>query len=181
MPRRLTLEEAASVTQLAREDGSRPELYRSTEGTETEIGRDFEAYLILTPTSTLNSMSSFFQVVLDNDPNQVELRDQLLSEFLEEEGRNESENQRMFQEITELYDQTRENLASSLEGFDDVEEAALLQEAFTRSMGDIVSARDRHIFNSSAISVLQARKDAGGSADLRQELQSWVRVLLEYE
>ena len=181
MPRRLTLDEADLVTRQSREDGNKPELYRSVDETETEIGRDFESYLIVTPTSTLSSISSFFQVILDNDPNQVDLRDQLLSEFLEEEQRNENEYVRMYQQITELYDQTRESLSSSLEGFDDVEESALLQEAFTRSMGDIVSSRDRHTFNSSVLSVLSSRKDASGSSELRRELQSWVRVLLEYE
>jgi len=181
MPRRLTLEEAEIVTRLSREEGDRPELYRSVDNTETEISQEFESYLILTPTPTLNSVSSFFRVVLDNDPNQVDLRNQLFSEFLEEEQRNESENQRMFQQLTDLYDQTRESLASSLEGFSDVEEASLLQEAVTRSMGDIVSARDRHVFNSSVLSVLASRQESSGSTELRQELQSWIRVLLEYE
>lgn len=179
--RRLTLEEAEIVTSSAREDGSRPTFFNAQSRAEEEISQEFEAYLILTPISVRSSVSSFFQIVLDNDPNQIETRDQLVDEYLEEEQRNELESQRMYQQLTEYYDSIRSTFSSSLDGFENVTEATLLQEALTRSMGNIVSARDRHIFNYAALSVLASRIDSGGAVDFQQELRAWVRTLVEYE
>lgn len=179
--RTLTLEEAATVTDASRGDGDRPDFFNAQISSEAEISQEFEAYLILTPISTRSSVSSFFQVILDNDPNQIDVRNQLIDEFFEEEKRNELEAQRMYQQLTSYYDQVRSNLSASIEGFEDVQEATLLQEALTRSMGDIVAARDRHTFNYAALSVLSTRHEAGGAADFEQELRAWVRVLVEYD
>lgn len=179
--RRLTLEEAETVTSSAREEGNRPEFFNAQSRVSEEISQEFEAYLILTPISVRSSVSSFFQTILDNDPNQIEVRNQLIDEYLEEEQRNELESQRMYQQLTEYYDQVRSDLSSSLDGFESVAEATLLQEALTKSMGDIVSARDRHTFNYAALAVLASRVETGGAADFEQELQAWVRVLVEYD
>ncbi len=177
--RRLTLEEADTVASSVRED--RPTFFNAQSGQEESISTEFEAYLILTPISVRSSVSSFFQVILDNDPNQVEVRNQLLTEYLEEEKRNELESQRMYEQLADYYDQVRSDLSSSLDGFEDVTEATLLQEAMTKSMGDIISARDKHAFNYAALSVLASRFEASGSGDFTQELRSWVRVLVEYD
>jgi len=179
--RRLTLDEAETVTASARAAGDRPLFFNATTLTDEEISQEFEAYLILTPISTRSDTSTFFQTILDNDPNQLDLRQQLLTEYLEEELRNETESQRVFDDLTQYYDQVRSNLAASLEGFEDVTEATLLQESLTSSMGDIVSARDRHHFNYAVFSVLRRRLENGGSATLSQELRSWVRLLVEYD
>jgi hypothetical protein len=179
--RTLTLEEAATVTDSARGDGDRPDFFNAQTDSEEEISQDFEAYLILTPISVRSNVSSFFQVILDNDPNQIDVRNTLINEYLEEEKRNELDAQRMYQQLTSYYDQVRSDLSSSIEGFEDVQEATLLQEAMTRSMGDIVAARDRHVFNYAALSVLSTRQETGGSADFTEELRAWVRVLVEYD
>lgn len=179
--RRLTLEEAETVTSSAREEGNRPEFFNAQSRVSEEISQEFEAYLILTPISVRSSVSSFFQTILDNDPNQIETRNQLIDEYLEEEQRNELESQRMYQQLTEYYDQIRANLSASLDGFENVAEATLLQEALTKSMGDIVSARDRHTFNYAVLAVLASRVETGGASDFEQELQAWVRVLVEYD
>jgi hypothetical protein len=177
--RRLTLEEADTVSSSARED--RPTFFNAQTRASESISQEFEAYLILTPISVRSSVSSFFQTILENDPNQIDVRNQLINEYLEEEQRNELEGQRMYQQLTEYYDQVRTNLTASLDGFEDVTEATLLQEALTKSMGDIVAARDRHTFNYAALSVLASRVESGGAADFDQELQAWVRVLVEYD
>jgi len=178
--RRLTLEEAERVGESAHGDGERPEFFNAQTDSEEEISPEFEAYLILTPISTRSGVSGFFQVVLDNDPNQIDTRNQLLDEYFEEEQRNELEGQRMYQQLTEYYDQVRTTFSASLEGFEDISESILLQEALTRSMGNIVSARDRHTFNYAALSVLLSRHQSEGAADFQQELRAWIRVLVEY-
>lgn len=179
--RRLTLEEASTVEANSRDDGERPLLFNAQSDTEEEISPEFEAYLVLTPISTRSQVSSFLQIVLDNDPNQIDTRKDLLDEYLEEEKRNELEGQRMYSQLTEYYDQVRTGFSSSLEGFEDVSEATLLQETLTKSMGNIVSARDRHTFNFAALSVLASRHESEGAEDFRQELRSWIRVLVEYD
>jgi len=179
--RRLTLDEAEQVSASAREPGERPTFYNATTRADEEISQEFEAYLILTPSSVRSEISTFFQTILDNDPNNVQLREQLLSEFLEEELRNASESQRVFSNLTEYYDSVRTSLSSSVEGFEDVTEVPLLQEATTSSMGDIVSTRDRHQLDYAVLRVLQTRAENGRSATLTEELRSWVRVLTEYE
>lgn len=179
--RRLTLEEADTVNESSRGDGDRPTYFNSRTGADEEISASFEAYLILTPISTRSSVSGFLQTILDNDPNQVDVRDQLLTEFFEEEKRNELEGQRMYEQLTEYYDQVRTSFAASLEGFEDVTEATLLQESLTRSMGSIVASRDRHTYNYSALSVLASRHEESGAGSQEQENRSWVRVLVEYD
>lgn len=177
--RRLTLEEAETVSESSRTD--RPDYFNIQTGQEEDISPEFESYLILTPIATRSEVSGFFQLVLDNDPNQIDVRGRLMDEFLEEEQRNELEGQRMFQQLTEYYDRVRERLSVSLDGFEDVAEAISLQESLTRSMGSIVASRDRHTFNYAALSVLLSRHQDEETTAFQQELRSWVRVLVEYD
>lgn len=181
MPRRLSLEEAETVSSSAREDGDRPTLFRAASGSEEEISQDFETYLILTDIGTRSRIANFFQVILENDPNDLELYTSLLREFLEEEVSNATGGRTSFDEVTELYDDIRQAYGVTTDGFTDVSEVNFLQEALTNSLGSIAEQRDRFSFNFAALSVLQARQEAGSNQLFRQELESWVRVLVEYE
>lgn len=179
--RRLTLEETELVSNSAKAEGERPQFFNASTQTSEEISQNFEAYLIVTPIATRSDTSSFLQTILDNDPNQIDIRQQLMFEFLDEELNDSIEAQRGYESLTEYYDLVRSSLASSIEGFEDVEETTLLQESLTSSMGDIVSVRDRHKLNSSIVSVLRRRLDNGRSATLTQEIRSWIRLLVEYD
>lgn len=179
--RRLTLDEVDVVAAGARGDGSRPTFFNAQTSSEEEISQNFEAFLLLTPTQIRSNVSNFFQVVLDNDPNQVEVRSDLFDEFMEEEKRNELRAQRMFSQLTEYYDRVRTEFSQAQEGFSDVTEVVLLQESLNRSLGDIVSSRDRHSYGYSVLSVLSARAESAGPSSHIQELQSWIRTLVEYD
>lgn len=181
MPRRLTAEEADQVSNLARGDGERPQLFIASTGEETEISSDFETYLILTESSIRTQIANFLRVILENDPNNLEVRTELLLLFIREEISNADRAKGEFAEVTEFYDQTRTAFSNTTDGFIDVSEVTLLQEALTSSLGPIAEQRDRLIFNTAALTVLQTRTEAGGSDNFRRELESWVRVLVEYE
>jgi len=181
MARRLTAEEADKVSQHAREAGDRPTVFVASTGEETEISTNFEVYLIVTDVAVRTQVANFFQVILDNDPNNLASYSELLLEFLEEEISNSEEGKREFAQVTEFYDTTRDAYTNTIDGFSDVGEVTLLQEALTNSLGPLAEQRDRFIFNVSALSVLQARATEGGSSVFRQELESWIRVLVEYE
>lgn len=179
--RRLTLEEVELVSSAARGDGARPSYFNVQSAAEEEISTNFESFLILTPLQVRSDLSNFFQTVIDNDPNQVEVRSDLLEEFLEEEQRNELRSQRMYADLTEYYDRVRDQFAQASEGFEDVTEVVLLQESVTRSLGDIVSSRDRHAYGHAVLSVLATRHSSSGNNSHTQEIQSWIRTLIEYE
>jgi hypothetical protein len=179
--RTLTAEEAERVSSQARGDGNRPELFSSLTATASEISEEFEIFLILTPVSVRNQIANFFQVILENNPNDLEDRADLLSEFLEEELRNDTESLRAFDNYTELYDQIRDSFSNVAEGFTDVGETSLLQEAINTSLGPLAELRDRYQFNYSVLNVLRSRAEASGNANFRSELQSWIRVLATYE
>lgn len=179
--RRLTLEEAELVTSRSLPNGDRPLFFNASTQTTQEISPEFESYLIVTPLEVRSEVSSFLQTLADNDPNQVELRNQLMFEFLDEEMSDSIERQRNLEDITEYYDQVRASFSSSLEGFEDLAEVALLQETLTASMGEIVSVRDRHKLNYAVLSVLRRRLDNGRTQNLTQEIRSWIRTLVEYE
>lgn len=179
--RQLTLEEASKVTSAARTEAARPEFFNAQSSQDEVISTEFESYLILTPISTRNSVSTFFSTILESDPNQIDLRNKLLSEYIDIEKSNEQALKSASEQLTSYYDQVHTSFTNSVEGFEDVTEAVLVQEALTSSMGNIVSSRDRHVFNYAVLSVLSARLDAGNDTSLRKELQSWVRVLVEYD
>lgn len=179
--RTLSADEAARVSSQARGDGNRPELFSSLTLTAHEISEDFEIFLILTPVSVRNQIANFFQVILENNPNDLEDRADLLSEFLEEELRNDTEALRAFDNYTELYDQIRDAFSNVAEGFTDVSETSLLQEAINTSLGPLAELRDRYQFNYAVLSVLRSRAESSGNANFRSELQSWIRVLATYE
>lgn len=181
MPRRLTAEEADRVAGAARGDGDRPTLFSASSGAENEISSDFEVYLILTDISVRTQVANFFQVILDNDPNDLDAYNELLLEFLVEEISNAEEGKREFSDVTEFYDTTRASYSNTTDGFTDVEEVNLLQEALTNSLGQLAEQRDRFVFNVAALTVLQDRANESGSSEFRQELESWIRVLVEYE
>lgn len=181
MPRRLSAEEANQVSGAAREDGDRPELFIASTGAETEISTDFEVYLILTDIAVRTQIANFFQVILDNDPNDLASYTELLLEFLEEEISNAEEGKREFADVTEFYDATRTSYTNTTDGFTDVSEVNLLQEALANSLGPLAEQRDRFIFNVAALTVLQTRANEGGSDSFTRELESWIRVLVEYE
>jgi len=105
--------------------------------------------LILATSQVKEDVSGLFQVVIDNDPNHAGLRSTVLSSFLENDSNNEIEKKRKFSNLTSLYDSVRSEFSSSIEGFEDVRETSLLQEALTSSLSGIVAARDRHEFNNS--------------------------------
>lgn len=179
--RRLTLEEAELVSNRSLPNGDRPTFFNANTQATQEIGVEFESYLIVTPIDTRSDVSTFLQTIQDNDPNQIELRNQLLFEFLDEEMSDEIQKQGNLDDLTSYYDRVRSTFSSSLEGFEDIDEASLLQEALTASMGDIVSARDRHKLNYAVLSVLRSRLDNGRSQTLSQEIRAWIRLLVEYE
>ena len=179
--RRLTLEESSLVSERSRGDGNRPSFYDSSVQSSVEISSDFETYLILAPAQVKGDVSSLFQTVLDNDPNQVGLRSDVLTSFLNIESNNEVERKRKFESLTSLYDTVRSGFVTSIEGFEDLREVGLLQEALTTSLEGVVAARDRHEFNNAAIQVLKRRDSASGLSESHTESQAWVRVLTEYE
>lgn len=181
MARSLTLEEAEKVSDQAKEEGSRPQYFSVPAGGAEEISKEFETFLIITPATVKSQIASFFQVILDNDPNENSTRDELLTEFLLEELDNETERIRLFDNFAEFYDEVREAYAASVDGFTDVAEVALLQEAITRSLGSISDQRDAHQFNYAVYSVLTQRKDADDPDSFEQELRAWIRVLSTYD
>lgn len=181
MPRRLTAEEADQVSSAAREDGDRPQLFIASRGEEEEISSDFQVYLILTDISLRTQVANFFQVILDNDPNDLTTYTELLLEFVLQELGNAEIGTRNFNQLTEFYDDIRSSYSNTTDGFTDVNEVVLLQESLTNSLGAIVEQRDRLLFDTAALTVLQTRAEEGGSGDFRRELESWIRVLVEYE
>jgi len=179
--RRLTLEEASTVSERSRDVGSRPSFYDASTRDFVEISSEFETYLILAPAQVKSDVSSLFQTVLDNDPNQAGLRSDVLTSFLDLESDNELERKRRFESLTSLYDDVRSRFITSIEGFEDLREVSLLQESLTTSLEGIVASRDRHEFNNAVIQVLKRRDGASGLSESRTESQAWVRVLTEYE
>ena len=181
MPRSLTAEEADQVAQQARGDGDRPDLFIASRNSEEQISVDFEAWLIITDSSLRTQIANFFQTLLDNDPNDLETRTELLLEFLQEEIRNAQQFKEDFESITELYDTNRESLSGATDGFTDIAEVTLLQEALNNSFGPIVEQTDRFNFDYAALTVLQTRANGENASNFQQELESWIRVLAEYE
>tara|TARA_R100001132_G_C3270505_1_gene92664 strand:- start:1473 stop:2018 length:546 start_codon:yes stop_codon:yes gene_type:complete len=181
MPRGLSAEEADIVSRKARTPGSRPVLYSSLSDTEAEISSDFEVYLILTDSSVKTQIASFFQTIIDNNPNDLGTYNELLQEFIEEEIRNTNEGNTQFDALTSLYDSVRDSYGGTIDGFTDVGEVIGLQEAITQSLGSLAEKRDRLTFNYAALNVLLSRSDASGSTLFFRELESWIRLLMEYD
>lgn len=181
MPRGLSADEASLVSAKARPDGQRPTLYSSVSDTEEEISSDFEVYLILTDPSLRNKVANFFQTILDNNPNDLDVRSRLLNDFIQEEIRNSQGKSQEFSSLTSFYDEIRSSYGATINGFTDIAEVVALQEALTLSLGPIAEQRDRLTFNYSALNVLLARANSSGSDSFTRELESWIRLLVEYE
>lgn len=181
MTRDLTVEEAGLVAQQARPSGQRPQIYTAATDSTAEISTDFETYLILTPISLRNQIAQYFQTIIDNDPNDLQTYSDLLTEFLEEELRNDTELMRAYNDYTSLYDQVRDAYSSSTDGFTDVDEVGELQVALTNSLGQLAEQRDRYSFNYAVLNVLRDRNNNSGRTGFVRELQSWIRALVTYE
>lgn len=177
----LTLDEAELVQESSRSDVDLPEIIDPASGIPEVIGREFEAFLILTPLNIRSGLADFFRTIIDNDPNKVATRDEILTDFLDEEEKNSLEMQKVYESFTSYYDQVREGVISSLDGFEDLKEVAWLQEALTNSLGNIISDRDRHMLNFAALQVLRVRHDSGRSQTSLDSLQQWVETLVEYD
>ena len=180
MARGLTVEEADRIAQQARGD-DRPLVFVAARNAEELISEEFESWLILTDAGIRSQVANFFQTVIDNDPNNLETRTELLQEFIREEIVNTAEYRHAFKDVTSAYSSTRETLVDAADGFEDVTEVTLLQEAMTSSLGPLAEQNDRYAFNYAALTVLQRRADGENLTNFREELESWIRVLSEYD
>tara|TARA_R100000656_G_scaffold104176_1_gene76143 strand:+ start:170021 stop:170563 length:543 start_codon:yes stop_codon:yes gene_type:complete len=179
--RRLTLEEAELVSSAARGDGNRPSLYRVTSGFDEEISADFETFLILNSIDERTQVSQFFQTVLENDPNSNDNRDRLLAEYVSARKANEEAKLTRMESFSEIYDETKSTLQNMSDGFEDITEVDLLNEATNTALGGIVEQRDRFSYDLSVLTVLEQAVPEGGISTLRRELESWGDLLVEYD
>jgi len=178
--RDLTSEEAKKVDSLAKPDGSRPSYFNSGTGTLVEISVDCEAWLIITPSTVRARLANFFSLIATSKLNDWSDRQDLLSAWAKNEIADLKSNIDSYGKIATTYDAIRGDLAKYSVGFDSVEEISKINNDLTTLVGDYIERRDSLQFIKTINVILKGRSN-NLTDDVKQEIQSWVRVLLAYQ
>jgi hypothetical protein len=178
--RDLTPEEAKKVDAKARPDGARPTYYNASTGTLVEISSDCEAWLILTPSTIKARLANFFSLISQSTLNTWSKRQDLLIAWATNEIKDLKGNIEAFGEIADTYDAIRKDLSDYTTGFESVEEINKIINDLTTVVGDYINRRDSLQFLKTINIILKARA-SNTSDEVKREIQSWVKVLLEYQ
>lgn len=181
MPRALTTEEAQAVAAKAKPEGSRPQVYSAATGQFSQISKDFETFLILSPAGMKAKAATFISTILLFDINNLVVRNNLLKRWCEDEIADIEEEIKGYQDIMDSYDEVRPKLADASLGFEDVPEVNTLLADFTLLLGDFGEQRDSLLFSKAAANVLNIRERGKLPAATKQEIESYARVLLSYD
>jgi len=176
----LTPKEAKKVDSMARPNGSRPYYFDSSSATLVEITSDFEAWLILTPISVRARLANFFSTIINSKLNEWSDRSDLLNEWLKNEIDDLKTNIDNFGKLVTTYDEIRTDLTTYSSGFESVEEISKIVTDLTKLVGDYVERRDSLQFIKAVDTVLKGRAE-NLTENSKQEIQSWIKVLLDYQ
>ena len=180
MARSLTAQEAVTVGSKAKPEGQRPTYYSPTQGEDLEISSDFEVWAILAPSEVKRQISSYLQTILDNNPDEREVYNEILISFLQEDLSNTVAEATGYRDLTAFYDNVRSSYLTTTTGFLDNPEVSFLQNLLNSSLGSIIDRKDDLDFTYSAGSVLLSRAEAESSGS-RREIESWIQILGAYE
>ena len=181
MPRALTSEEAQVVAAKAKPEGSRPQLYSAATGTLTQISKEFEAFLILSPAGIKANAATFISTILLFDINNLVVRNNLMKRWCEDEIDDIDEEIKGYKDVMDGYDKIRPKLADASHGFEDVPEVNNLISNFALLLGDFGEQRDSLMFSKAASNVINTRERGKIPADTKQEIESFARILLTYD
>jgi len=176
----LTPKEAKKVDSLARPNGSRPYYYNSGSGILVEISADFEAWIILTPISVRARLANFLSAIINSKLNEWSDRADLLTAWVKNEISDLKTNIDNYGKIASTYDEIRNDVTTYSSGFESVDELNKMIGDLTLLVGDYIDRRDTLQFTKAVDNVLKERGN-NMAEDTKQEIQSWIRVLLDYQ
>jgi len=179
--RALSSDEALVVSAKAKAEGSRPQLYSSATGTLFQISKEFEAFLILAPSGLKANAATFISNILLFDINNIVVRNNLMKRWCEDELTDLESEIEGYQDILDTYDEVQPLLSGAIVGFEDVSEVNTLVSSFTLLLGDFGEQRDSLRFAKAVANVLNIRERGKIPADIKQEVESYARVLLAYD
>lgn len=159
---------------------SKPAIYESATGTLQEISDHFEAFLILADPGVKAKAATYLTIILKFDINNLSDRNKLMARWLDDEINDLNKAVDGYKDILDQYDDIKDDLASFVQGFEDVPEVNLLLTDFTLALGDYVEQRDSFAFQRAVNSVLNGRRQGQLPEYLKREIESIARVLLAY-
>jgi hypothetical protein len=179
--RALSSDEAKVISAKAKAEGSRPQVYNSTTGTLFQISKEFEAFLILAPSNFKAKAATFISNILLFDINNMVVRNNLMKRWCDDEITDIETEIKGYKDILDTYDELQPQLAGSIVGFEDISEVNTFISSFTLMLGDFVEQRDSLSFAKASSNVLSIREQGKIPADIKQEIESYARLLLTYD
>jgi hypothetical protein len=175
----LTPEDQAKVEANQKSDDKLPSYYNADIKQDAQISRDFEAFLILSPTALKTSALSWIQKAKAlNRANQ--LRDELTQLSINQELKNAQAKIAAYDLQLQYFSDFRKNFQSQT-AFAGVAEVQKFLSDLQRVIGELVVARERAYFDQTVCKVfLDFDAQAAITDDQVQELQSWSAVISEY-
>lgn len=179
MPRALTSEEALTVAAKAKE--SRPYVYNSSTGALEQISKDFEAFLILSSAGVKSRAAQFIATILLFDINNLVVRNNLTKRWIDDEYSDLDTEIEGYQDILDVYDEIRPDLADATSGFEDVLEVNTLLEGIHLLLGDFAEQRDSLKYSKAIANVFKLKEQGTVPSELKREIESYSRALLSYD
>ena len=173
----LTPEQLATVTQ--RQKDNLPTYYNAAQQNNVPISRDFEAFLILSPSDSLNSALNWItQANQLGKPNK--LRDALTAITLTNEIANSKAMLTAYTSVLTDFDKFKSAFVFD-DTFNAVPEVQLFLQDLQGQIDELVSGQDRAFFDNTVSQVVQrAQAQTNVSQAQLQELNSWRSVLTSY-
>lgn len=173
----LTPAELAQVTQHQKD--VLPTYYSAAQQTDTPISRDFEAFLILSPSDSLNSALNWItQANQLGKPNK--LRDALTAITLTNEIANSKLLMDSYNAVLKDFDDFKSSFVFD-DTFNAVPEVQLFLNDLQSQIDELVAGQDRAFFDNTIAQVVQrAQSNTNVSQAQLQELNSWRSVLTFY-
>jgi hypothetical protein len=176
--RDLTPTEAATVRSKRKPQEELPAYYDPIQQISIPIGRDFEAWLILTPLGTRANIATWFSQLAQNTPHDIAF-DELATEFLADEVRVAAAERDEYDTALSSYDQFRGSMET--QGFEDVPELGTMLSQAHEGLGRVGASREAAMFaHAMALANQDELESRRVDTETQQAIRSWVSILLSY-
>lgn len=156
-----------------------PSFYDADLQAKTQISRDFEAFLILSPPELLTSAIDWIKTSADIQTQNKD-RDALVAIAITQESLNATNKMNALDQTLQNFNKFRENFQTNSD-FAAIPEVQQFLFDLQRPIEELVTMRDRAQFDGTVSQVLQAgNTELVVTAPEIEELQSWTGVLSVY-